>query len=468
MVYSGNYNRRDLVKNEYIDYNANLPFPMKTFLCFLIYLLSALSVSYSQSDCNDIVMPDDPDKRKLAETNLAMFSDAMREEINYPNGIKPHQWLLANQPQLNRILYINGAKMFNGLIEKTDNEQQKLVYVDSLMLVYDMRIEYCGGEAEVTARKAYDSYKHTIRNTDRLPANLELFDKAIELNGDNIPSYMLLPYMNVIRYNYQVKKNITDEDVTRRYERLVEIMDAQPRDESLDKIREAIDGVYISLILGANPENLDCATIKQKLVPKYEANPSDLKMTKLIFSLMTKNGCTTDPLWLELGEIVVKEDPSYRTMRTLAQVALSNGDVARAERLIKEGLRFAQSNEDKSDANLRLAAIEKEKGSFASARNYFRKALETDPSNKTAYSGIGMLYFQSFERCKQEKNKVHDRLVFLAAYDKFVAGGNMDMAAQAKEQFPSKVEIFEQDYQAGEEMNTGCWMNESVILRTRD
>ncbi len=437
---------------------------MKTLPILPVLILCIPLLAYGQADCDKVNMPEDPVAKKNTENHLARFSDLIGEE-KYAAAVPHHQWLMANQPQLNKIIYVNGAKMFNALIESAADDSQKMIYVDSLMLTYDMRIQHCNNEAEVSARKAYDSYRHTIRNTDRLETNLELFDRAFELGGQDIPTYMILPYMNVVRYNYSIKKNLSEEQLTERYNHVTSILQNREGQEGIDRILVAVENMYIDEVLGEIP---DCATIKDKLGPRFEKDPSNEKVVRLLFSLLTRAKCTSDPLWLETGEAFVKLDPRYSTYMTLASVALSNGDVGRAQSLMNSGLQYAESPEDKSAAYLRLGAIETEKGNYSDARAFYRKALGADPGNKDAYNAIGNLYMRSFDRCKEEKNKVNDRLIYLAAYDKFVAGGNMEMAQQAKEQFPSKVEVFEQNMDVGTEKNTGCWVNETVVLRTRD
>jgi hypothetical protein len=46
--------------------------------------------------------------------------------------------------------------------------------------------------------------------------------------------------------------------------------------------------------------------------------------------------------------------------------------------------------------------------------------------------------------------------------------GNSTMAAKAKEQFPSKEEVFLENMQVGDPIEVGCWINESVTIQTRD
>jgi hypothetical protein len=58
--------------------------------------------------------------------------------------------------------------------------------------------------------------------------------------------------------------------------------------------------------------------------------------------------------------------------------------------------------------------------------------------------------------------------VYIAAYEMYVKAGNSNLMARAKAQFPSKEEIFLLNWQTGSSQKVGCWINETVILKTRD
>ena len=74
----------------------------------------------------------------------------------------------------------------------------------------------------------------------------------------------------------------------------------------------------------------------------------------------------------------------------------------------------------------------------------------------------------SYEDCKGGKSRVNDRLVFIAAYNMYRRAWLGDKASQAKAQFPSMEEIFNENLEVGESLNTGCWINENVTLSKRE
>jgi hypothetical protein len=78
------------------------------------------------------------------------------------------------------------------------------------------------------------------------------------------------------------------------------------------------------------------------------------------------------------------------------------------------------------------------------------------------------MYFGSYEQCKRGEDKVKDRAVFLAAGEMYRKAGNSAMYAQAKEQFPSKEEVFTYNHEVGGSISVGCWIDTSVTIQTRD
>ena len=106
-------------------------------------------------------------------------------------------------------------------------------------------------------------------------------------------------------------------------------------------------------------------------------------------------------------------------------------------------------------------------GNKIKSRDNARKSISSE-NNSEAYKLIGNLYMASYDECKGGKSRVNDRLVFIAAYNMYRRAGLDNKAAQAKAQFPSMEEIFNENLEVGESLNTGCWINENVTLSKRE
>jgi tetratricopeptide (TPR) repeat protein len=212
----------------------------------------------------------------------------------------------------------------------------------------------------------------------------------------------------------------------------------------------------------------DCAKVRARLEPKYNANPNDIDLAKKIFYSMLRGKCTDDPLWLKTAEQVYKETPDFGIAKNLAIKYLAQENYAKAEEWFKKALSIAPTSGDKAEMIMYLAKIEAKNGSKVAARDYCRQALSADPGLKEAYELIGDLYMNSFKDCSKEKSYAEDRLVYIAAYDMYARSGDQQKMGQAKSQFPSTTEIFEVGWKEGESKKIDwCWVGETITIRTR-
>ncbi|MEJ2006454.1 MAG: tetratricopeptide repeat protein, partial [Cyclobacteriaceae bacterium] len=284
-----------------------------------------------------------------------------------------------------------------------------------------------------------------------------------------LPDYMLLPYMSVVYYNVKYLDNLTPDEILEYYEGINNAIDYKIANETdpakrskLEDYKNKIDGFFVQIF------DVDCDYVKEKLEPRFHANPDDIKLAKTIFKFMLEGKCTDDPLWLEAGKVIAENDPSYGLFKNLGLKAKSGDNTAEAEELFNKALEYAQTPDEKADMYIQLGSIKAEQGQKSAARQLYKEALAADPSAKEAYTRIGYLYFGSYEQCKGGEDQVKDRGVFLVAYDYFMRGGDSRAAGNAKEQFPSKEEVFTYNYNAGDQISVGCWIGESTTIRTRD
>ncbi len=432
-------------------------------------LLAGLGV---HAQCSTPIWPEDKTK---AEECLAIYGDAFKAG-NHKEAKSPLLWLISNAPKVNRQIYIDAADMYDKAATAEKDATKKQMLIDSMLIMYDLRIKSCGEEASVLNRKANASFKHNYKNRDKLPGLLEMFDKVFEVNGNNVSDATLTTYMNITELNAKYVKNLSCDQVMQRYDKLVAVIDAKikvaleknkPADvEKLKGNRTQIEDTMIKTVTA-----LGCATcdfVKKNMEPKYRLT-KDLGMAKKMFGFMLADKCTDDPLWLELGDVMIDAgEKDFGLMKNVAIKHIGKGNMARAEALMKEASGLAKEPQDKSDALMILGSLEVKKGNKMGARDLFRQANAADPKNMEALSKIGDLYYNSFDDCKKLKSKAEDRLVYLAAFDMYARAKDNQGLAKAKSQFPGKEEIFELNWKAGETKHVECWIQMDVVIRTRD
>ncbi len=438
-------------------------------LVFVSALLISATSSFAQ--CKAWTWPQDPEQKAKAEEKVSLYDD-YRKNNEFAKA-KPHlNWLLTNTPNLNTSIYINGAEIYQKLASAEKDAAIKNILVDSLLLIYDLRIKNCGEEASVTNRKALAAVAFWANEAGKEKYVLDLMDLAFKLNGNDILDGTILPFMQVVRINKVKLKNLTDEQVLERYDLIMGILDAkikvassQGKQDLVTRYRswkDEVDKILISIV------KVDCAFVRTNLGPKFKQNPTDVGLAKKIFAFMLQDKCTDDPLWMQAAEAILKEEKDYGIAKNLGIRYLAMENFSKANEMFAIALETAPGNSEKADVLIYKGSIEAQKGSKTVARDLYRQALAADGSKKDAYEKIGDLYYGSFSDCSKKDNMAEDRLVYLAAYDMYQRAGEGKKMAMAKDQFPSKEDIFLVNWSAGDAQRVGCWINETVTIRTRD
>jgi len=432
---------------------------MKSSLLVLMLIILASVTGFSQ--CKTPIYPDD---RAKAEESNAIYTDALKQK-NYRGAVKGFQWLLTNAPKFGTALYINGTDIYNNLATAEKDPIKKQVLVDSLMMLYDMRIANCGDMENVLNRKAIYAATYNAQNKAKTAEVLALYDKVYEISGNNVLDNNLLTYMQVIQLNDALLKNLTDDQVLQRYDKLSEVIDAKIKKaqienkqadvDRLKKTKASIDEILPRIV------SVDCDFVKTKMQPNFRKNPSDLGLSKKMFQFMTAGGCIDDPLWLEVAEVIHKDSPDYGLAINMAKIYAKNGSMEKAETLAIEATTLATTPEQKESSSILVGDLLSQKGSKAAAREAYRKA------GKAGFEKIGDLYMGSGKDCSKGVSLAEDRLVYLAAYDMYAKAGDGQKMASAKAQFPSVTELFELNWKEGESHSISCWVAETVVLRTR-
>lgn len=438
--------------------SSNKIFTMKAKV-FLIGLLGILFFGTANAQWNW------PDDKAKAEEKNALYTDNFKQG-NYRAAANHLSWLLENVPNLNKSIYINGVKIYNGLASEASDKAQKTVFKDSVLMLYDLRIKYFGEEGKVLNRKAYDAYKYYVGDKSRYEELFVLFKSTFELNGNKVMDLNLLPYMDIVR-RYKVDGgNITDEEVLEIYEEIVKITNYKIEvvKKNVDKLKFYLDKVNEMLI---RTIDVNCEFVKSTLGPKLEAEPENLKLAKNILRLSFAGKCMDLAVFLEAAKVVQKSEPVYRLAKLIGQTSASKKDFDTAIKYLEESVELTDDNTKKGDSYYSLAVIQSNLNKNVSARDYARKAVAADPTKKESYKLIGNLYYNSYGDCKKGENPIHDKAVYIAAYNMFKLAGDGSGMSRAKAQFPTREEIFTWNIEEGSSYKVGCWINQTVSIQKR-
>ncbi|XOV92457.1 MAG: tetratricopeptide repeat protein [Bacteroidota bacterium] len=422
---------------------------------FLLLFIAISSIAVAQPGWNW------GDSVDVAKEKNALYTDMMNSG-NYTAASTALEWLLVNTPDLNSSIYINGAKIYEGLAEKETDAAKKVQYEEKALSMYDLRIKYFGDEAAVLNRKVNAAYNFFKDDKTKYKELFEMLQKAVEVNGADIFDGNLLYYM-VATYKYKKSTNaLTDEQVFDIYSQIMDIVEQKKANGKTVKpqITDTIDKLLTSTV------DVDCDFIEEKLGPKFRET-QDVKLGKKIFGLMLAQKCTDTPLAVEVTEVIHASEPDFAIAKFIASRHQKDKNFDKAIEYYEEAIGLTEDNTKKAEVHLSIAKVQQFQGRKVAARESAREALKNDPSQADAYKLIGDLYADSFEDCKGGESRVKDYAVYIAAYNMYQKAGNREMMAQVKAAFPSIEDIFNENYKEGDSITVGCWIQETIKLERR-
>lgn len=410
--------------------------------------------------------PEDPDLKSKALERQAYYK-LLIAKSDYSAAIEPLNWLYTNVPNLNQSIYIEGVDVIKNVLKNVKSEEREQKLQDSILWMYERRMEYFDNDAATIDRMAFEAFKLYYKEQSKFPLLADLFEKAFNMNGPEISNFNLNLYMLLAKNYHQVSPDKMPAakvlDIHSTISEIIEtkIGNGEDRDK-LEKEQSKVDAFLSSI-----PGILSCDFIENQLVPKFRANPTDLNTAKKIFKYSLEAKCTDQPYFLEASEPVFKEQPSYTLASALGNKYLASGDANKGLEYHTQALKYAGNNDEKFNAYMGQAIAYSKVGNKSKARALAYEALSAKPGSSDAYNLIGNLYFTSYESCKEGKSQVMDRSVFLAAFKMYEKAGNKSQMNASKEQFPSIEDIFNEGLEEGDNLTVGCWINETVKLQRR-
>lgn len=387
---------------------------------------------------------------------------------DYSNALKELNWLYTYNPNLHQSIYIEGVSCLKEIIKEVEDGDRQLKLKDSILWMFDQRIQHFDSDANTMDRKAYEAFQLYYKTPSKYGMLAELYEKAYEMNGPEISAFNLNSYMLLAKLYYKRDpEKMPAEKVLDIHTQISDIIEIKRKNgENADRLNKEQDktDAWLSSIEGI----LTCEFIEDKLVPKFHENPADLATAKKIFKYSVQAKCTNESYFLEASEPVFKEQPNYTLANAIGSRYLAGGDLSKSLEYYTQARNLATTTDEKFDALMGLATINSKKGNKTKARSLAYEALSVKPGSSAAYNLIGNLYFTSFDDCAGGKSKVLDRGVFLAAYEMYAKAGNSGQMKASKDQFPSIEEIFNENYEEGKTITVGCWINETVQIKRRD
>ncbi len=403
--------------------------------------------------------------------SLSFYNDWMKQN-NYAEAAP--LWREAFRlcpPGVRQGLYQDGQRLFRYFIEKNkDNPELKNALLDSLLMMYDLRIQYFPSHAASAAEfKVQDM---TIYMSDKEKELYEAASRAIEIAGDKSEPWLLVLSMQKMCEMYS-KEMVSAEQVLDTYTRLTEIIDNQitAKRPKAEPAKKDIDNLFATSGIAS------CSNIVELFTPRFKANPTDKALVSTIVSLLSQAECFTEDLFLETVEALYNMEPTnYVYIRNLYRLYDTKGDNVNAIKMLQAAIDSPESN-DEEDANMLVTLSNyyfTKMENLGKAAETAKLAIQKSPTVAGRANLILGLVWGSL-RCTG--NDIEIRAKYWVAVDYLIRARNADPSISEEanrhistysQYFPAQEDAFMYDIIDGASYTVSCGgMRETTTVRTR-
>lgn len=404
---------------------------------------------------------------------LSYYTDYFKQK-NYDSALP--NWRQAYKycpPTARYSMLSDGTTLIRQLISKNAyNPAYKAELIDSLMTIYDQRVEYWPKYATTSLNnKALDMYNYMKDEPEKLYQGLT---EVIEKNGVKTRSNIFLFQVSTACDLYKDGK-LDPESVINAYEKAVETLaQITPKNDvekrSIDKTIEDVESLFIASQVAS------CDNLIALFTPRYEADPQNLDLAKNIVKMMNvTEGCTDNDLFLNAVTTMHTMEPSHTSAYYLYKLHSSRNDYETASKYMQEAIDSEESDATTDASYLfELAAYSFKNGNNAKAYEAASKAAELDPSIAgKSYMLIGTIW----GTLPCSGNDIEQRAKYWVAVDYMNKAKNADPALaeeannhirQYAAYYPQVAEAFMYDVTDGDSYTVSCGgMRAVTTVRTQ-
>lgn len=378
--------------------------------------------------------------------NLSLFQTAINGN-NWEEAYEAWKPAFEKAPFAQMGLYTNGAYMLAMLIQGEQDAAKKQQYFQELMNVYDTRVKNLAGlnsftradrratEGDVIARKAYDyaAYGPACDPTYTLDKAYAMFKDGInkinEQGGREVEGFVLDAFFRVSYAKYQADNNGFRESFLQDYleskdvcDKMLQLAKEESDPEKAQKIVAKYDQPLNTIEgLFAESKAADRDQIIAIFTPKIEANKDNLAYLKSALTLMAANDCDDTPVYYKAAEYAYNIEPTFESAIGTAQKYYKDGETAKSVKYYNDAIDLCQSDTQKGNIALRVAAAMRKGGDFKSAYDYLDKAMQYNPDLE------GKCYMQRANIATKEKNYAQAK-----TYCDKAAAADITLAGQAQ------------------------------------
>ena len=399
--------------------------------------------------------------------NLSLYREFFKHN-NYRDAIGPWRKVFGECPASSEKMFVEGITMYRSFIESASEGPRMESLIDTMMLIYDRRAEYFGGEGNILGRKGIDLLRYRRDNIDAIEEAYGYLKRSIELEKDKSRDAVLVTFVNSsITLNKADK--LSDNQSIEDYFTATTIVDQLlGKSSRWERAKGNIDELMLASGL------LTCDALNGYFEPQFEANQNDTEFLQKVINFYSSSGCDLADLYIAAAEKMYDLDPGPESAHNLAYLFMRRNEYPRASEYLRlavvgEGI----DNDTRAEWFYELAVVSSATDKFCDAISYAREAIANNGNMGKAYVLLGDAIIASRNSLGEE---FEQRTAFWVAADNYQKAISVDpsVADDARKklndyasQYPDNEEIFFRDLKEGDSYQVKGCINQYTTVRAR-
>ena len=409
--------------------------------------------------------------------NISIYTEYVKTN-NFQDAYTPWKAVFDETPWAQVGTYTNGAKILRALIAAEKDGAKQKEYFNLLMKVHDQRIQYLdklntlsrtkSSKGDIMGTKAHD---YLSMGGQDMNAAYEMFAEAVASEKHNLPYYVLMEFVDV-----SARKTKTDaahkEQLVQDYIAASgyanEALKAAKKESAKKNYQTAKDNIDAYFI---NSGVATCDNLQEIYAPKVEENKGNIEYLKSVITVMQKLGCKESEAYFAASEYAHAIEPTAATAFGCGAMYYKKGDIDKSMQYFDNAIELEQDPIQKADYCYTTAQILFGNKQLSKAKQYARKAIESNGASGKAYILIAQMYAAS---PNWSDEAALNKCTFFAAIDKLQKAKSVDpsCAEEADKLIrsyaaytPKDEDLFFIGLKKGNAVTIGGWIGETTTIR---
>ncbi|MCF8380716.1 MAG: hypothetical protein K9H49_14175 [Bacteroidales bacterium] len=405
--------------------------------------------------------------------NLSLYYEFYKHK-NYVDAVNPWRVVYDYCPDSKESLYAYGVTIYKYFLEKEKDPAKIAAYTDTIMMIYDKRIEYFPeNKGDVLGRKGVDWLRYKrMEGPEAIRQGYDILSESVGIEGLKSSEVVLTTQISAA-ISLFLSQEISGETVINDYVTATNILDTQIAKRPSSKTKEAKQAIDNNIL---ESKVMTCASIVKIFSGDFEAKKDDVKYLKFVVGFMNEAGdCELDKFYAQVSEQLYKIEPSHEAAYNLGRLFLRKEDYEKSKQYFMKAVDLALVNDDKANYYYNLAGLSQNYlNSPADAARYAYEATLLKPAWGEPYILIGKSYINGNSSLGDEFDR---RTAYWVAVDMFQKAKTVDPSVSSKASelisefeayFPTKEDLFFRSIGEGDRYTVGGWINKATIARPKN